>query len=29
LSELGLAPRPVDESLAEAVAWFREMGWVQ
>jgi dihydroflavonol-4-reductase len=28
LSELGLVPRPVDESLADAVSWFREMGLV-
>ncbi len=28
LEELGLKPRPVTESLADAVAWFREMGWI-
>ncbi|MBA4062680.1 MAG: epimerase [Isosphaera sp.] len=28
LAELGVAPRPVRESVAEAVAWFREQGWV-
>ena len=28
LDELGLRPRPVRESLAEAVAWFRSMGWL-
>ena len=28
LEELGLKPRPVAESLADAVAWFREMGWI-
>ena len=28
LTELGLTPRPVAESLAEAVAWFRAMKWV-
>lgn len=28
LAELGLTPRPVDESLADAVAWFREVGWI-
>jgi dihydroflavonol-4-reductase len=28
LDELGLRPRPVAESLADAVAWFREMGWI-
>jgi dihydroflavonol-4-reductase len=28
LAELGLGPRPIQESLADAVGWFREMGWV-
>jgi dihydroflavonol-4-reductase len=28
LEELGLRPRPVAESLADAVAWFREAGWL-
>jgi dihydroflavonol-4-reductase len=28
LSELGLRPRPVSESLAETVAWFGEVGWI-
>ncbi len=28
LEELGLKPRPVAEALADAVAWFREMGWI-
>ncbi len=28
LAELGIAPRPVRESIAEAVRWFREMGWL-
>jgi dihydroflavonol-4-reductase len=28
LEELGLKPRPVEQSLADAVAWFREMGWI-
>jgi dihydroflavonol-4-reductase len=28
LAELGLRPRPVSESLREAVQWFREAGWV-
>ena len=28
LHELGLKPRPVSESLAEAVAWFRSVGWL-
>jgi dihydroflavonol-4-reductase len=27
LAELKLTPRPIDESLADAVGWFREMGW--
>src|SRR5262249_33307865 len=29
LDELGLRPRPVKESLAEAVALFRELGWIR
>jgi dihydroflavonol-4-reductase len=28
LAELGLRPRPVRTSLREAVAWFREVGWL-
>jgi dihydroflavonol-4-reductase len=28
LTELGLVPRPVSESLADAVAWFARMGWI-
>jgi dihydroflavonol-4-reductase len=28
LSELGLEPRPVEKSLADAVAWFRNTGWL-
>ncbi|MFO0927460.1 MAG: hypothetical protein U0736_10535 [Gemmataceae bacterium] len=28
LAELGLTPRPVAESLADAVAWFRAVGWL-
>jgi dihydroflavonol-4-reductase len=28
LAELGLHPRPVAETLAETVAWFRAMGWL-
>lgn len=28
LDELGLQPRPVQESLADAVAWFRQVGWL-
>jgi dihydroflavonol-4-reductase len=29
LEELELRPRPVTESLADALAWFREQGWIQ
>jgi hypothetical protein len=28
LAELGLTPRSVQQSLADAVAWFRQVGWV-
>lgn len=28
LAELGIRPRPVGESIAEAVAWFRTAGWL-
>jgi dihydroflavonol-4-reductase len=28
LGELGLQPRPVTSSLADAVAWFRQMNWI-
>ncbi len=28
LAELELRPRPVAESIAEAVAWFRGVGWI-
>jgi dihydroflavonol-4-reductase len=28
LAELGLAPRPISRSIAEAVAWFREVKWI-
>ncbi|HEY8506400.1 MAG TPA: hypothetical protein VIL46_17585, partial [Gemmataceae bacterium] len=28
LAELGLRPRPVAGSIAEAVDWFRETGWL-
>lgn len=28
LAELGLTPRPVAESVREAVGWFREVGWL-
>src|SRR5205807_1569447 len=29
LAELDLRPRPVADSLADAVAWFRQVGWVK
>jgi len=29
LEELGLRPRPVAQSLAEAVAWYRAVGWLR
>jgi dihydroflavonol-4-reductase len=29
LDELGLRPRPIQETLAETVAWFRQVGWVR
>jgi dihydroflavonol-4-reductase len=28
LRELGISPRPVSDSIAEAVAWFRAVGWL-
>ncbi len=28
LAELGLHPRPIRQSLADALAWFRSVGWV-
>jgi dihydroflavonol-4-reductase len=28
LKELGIAPRPASESIAETVQWFREVGWI-
>ena len=28
LDELGLRPRPVKQALADALAWFREVGWL-
>jgi dihydroflavonol-4-reductase len=28
LDELRLRPRPVTQSLSDAVAWFREVGWL-
>lgn len=27
-AELGMTPRPVEDSIREAVAWFREVGWL-
>jgi dihydroflavonol-4-reductase len=28
LEELGLRPRPIGQSLAELVAWFKQVGWI-
>jgi dihydroflavonol-4-reductase len=28
LTELGLAPRPVEESARDAVDWYRSLGWL-
>jgi dihydroflavonol-4-reductase len=28
LSELGLVPRPVEESARDAVGWYRSVGWL-
>ena len=28
LAELGLRPRPIRQSLADAVSWFETMGWI-
>jgi dihydroflavonol-4-reductase len=28
LAELDLHPRPISESLTDAVAWFRQVGWI-
>lgn len=28
LKELQLQPRPLEESLADALAWYRQMGWI-
>jgi len=28
LSELGLAPRPVEDSARDAVAWYKSLGWL-
>jgi dihydroflavonol-4-reductase len=28
LAELGVSPRPLEESAAGAVAWYREKGWI-
>jgi dihydroflavonol-4-reductase len=27
-AELGLRPRPLDESARDAVAWYRQVGWI-
>ncbi len=29
LAELGIVPRPVSSSIAEAVTWFRTVGWLR
>ena len=29
VAELGITPRPVRESIAASVSWFREAGWVE
>lgn len=29
LAALDLRPRPVQESLTDAIAWFREVGWIE
>jgi dihydroflavonol-4-reductase len=29
LEELGLKPRPVSESLRDAIAWYRRIGWLK
>jgi hypothetical protein len=29
LEELRIEPRPAEGSLAEAMAWFRECGWLK
>jgi dihydroflavonol-4-reductase len=29
LAELDLHPRPVIESLSDAIAWFRAVGWLR
>jgi dihydroflavonol-4-reductase len=29
LAELGLEPRPVEESLSDEVRWFRAVGWIK
>jgi len=28
LAELGLVPRPIEESARDAVGWFRSLGWI-
>jgi dihydroflavonol-4-reductase len=28
LAELGLRPRPVEESARDAVDWYRKVGWI-
>ncbi|MGL5098271.1 MAG: NAD-dependent epimerase/dehydratase family protein, partial [Planctomycetia bacterium] len=29
LAALGLTPRPITESLSDAVAWYRQVGWLK
>jgi dihydroflavonol-4-reductase len=29
LAELGLSCRPISQALADAIAWFRAVGWLQ
>ncbi len=28
LAELGLVPRPVEESARDAIGWYRSLGWL-
>jgi dihydroflavonol-4-reductase len=29
LLSLGVTPRPLDQTLADAISWFREIGWIK
>ena len=29
LTELGIRPRPLEESLRDAIGWYRSMGWIE